>query len=91
MGDYSQPSAKISSSPSTAAIEAWLIDALAEHLAIDADDIDTTEPFAAYGIGSADAVILAGDLETWLKRDLPVTLLWDFPTIETLAQHLSHD
>ena len=77
--------------PSKQAIEAWLIHTLAEHLGLEEDDIEASEPFAVYGLGSADAVILAGNLERWLKRDLPATLLWDFPTIETLATHLAQD
>jgi hypothetical protein len=34
-------------------------------------------------------VSLSGDLEDYLNRPLPATLLWDFPTIETLSRHLS--
>ena len=32
-----------------------------------------------------EAVSFAGDLEEWLGRDLPATLLWDYPTLAALA------
>jgi phthiocerol/phenolphthiocerol synthesis type-I polyketide synthase D len=71
------------------AIQAWLIGKLAEALQISPDEIDESEPFARYGIGSAQAVSMAGDLEDWLGRALPATLLYDHPTIDALAHYLS--
>jgi phthiocerol/phenolphthiocerol synthesis type-I polyketide synthase D len=34
-------------------------------------------------------VSISGELEHWLGRRLPVTLVWDFPTIELLAKALA--
>jgi acyl carrier protein len=53
------------------------------------EEIDETEPFARYGLGSMEAVSMAGELEEWLGRDLPATLLYDYPTIDALARQLS--
>jgi acyl carrier protein len=70
-------------------IRAWLVVQLAELLGVSADEIDVRQPFRDYGLDSAEGVILAGDLEDWLGRELPATLAWDYPTIEALASHLA--
>jgi acyl carrier protein len=70
-------------------IRGWLITRLAELMRVGPDEVDVQEPFANFGLNSIDAVSLSGDLEDYLNRPLPATLLWDFPTIETLSLHLS--
>jgi acyl transferase domain-containing protein/acyl carrier protein len=72
-------------------IEAWLIDQLAERLAVARESIDPREPFASYGLTSREAVVLSGELEEWLHRTLSPTLVWDYPTIELLARFLASD
>ncbi len=69
----------------------WLIDRVAEHVGLSPLDIDSSIPFADYGLGSAEAVILSGDLERWLGRSLSPTLLWDYPTIDALATYLAYE
>ena len=70
-------------------IEAWLISYLSQLLEIEPNEIDTHASFNEYGLDSSAAVILTGDLQEWLKSDLEPTLLFDYPTIAALAQHLS--
>ena len=72
-----------------AAIQAWLVAQLAERLKMPAKEIDPREPFAAYGMDSLTALMMAGDLETWLGRHLSPSLMYDYPSIEALAQHLA--
>lgn len=75
--------------PTAEAISSWLVTKLAEELQFDPSEIDVSEPFTSYGISSVLAVSLSGDLEDWLGRPLSPTLVFDFPTIEALARHLS--
>jgi myxalamid-type polyketide synthase MxaE and MxaD len=70
-------------------IEAWLVARLSEQLGIGPHDIDTREPLASYGLGSTEAVGLAGELAEWLGRELSAALVYEYPTIEALAQHLA--
>jgi len=72
-------------------IEAWLADNLAGTLGIEPNEIDIREPFISFGLDSAQAVGLAGDLEEWLGRSFPPTLVWDYPTIESLARYLADE
>jgi acyl carrier protein len=70
-------------------IEDWLVDRLAKMVRVAHDDIDVREPFANYGLGSYQGVELAGEIADWLGREVPETLVWDYPTIEDVAHHLS--
>ena len=75
--------------PSITEIQDWAIAYLAEALEIDADEIDVTLPFDRYGLDSSVAVGMSGDLEDWLDYEFDPTLLYDYPTIEALALHIS--
>lgn len=74
-----------------ASIQAWLVSYLAEILEIEASEVDITFEFNDYGLDSSAAVGITGDLEEWLKRELDATLLYDYPTIESLSQHLAKE
>lgn len=76
-------------SPTGAEIQDWIVSYLAELLEIEPDEVDVTIPFDRYGLDSSAAVGLTGDLEDWLGRELDPTLLYDYPTVEALVQHLT--
>lgn len=70
-------------------IEAWLVEQVADLLALDHDEVDPRQPLADLGLNSIAAVTLTGDLERWLDLDLPPTLAWEHPTIHDLARFLA--
>ena len=72
------------------AIQGWLIDKLAAVLEIEPNQIDVRQDFEEYGLESAEAINLSGDLEDFLGCRLPPTLLWDYQNIEALAQYLAN-
>lgn len=76
---------------SAAGIQAWLVSYLAQLLEIDPDEINTSIPFDSYGLDSATAVGMTGDLEDWLGRKIDPTLLYDYPTVESFAHHLAEE
>ncbi|MFH1539621.1 MAG: aminotransferase class III-fold pyridoxal phosphate-dependent enzyme, partial [bacterium] len=76
-------------SPGAVAIQAWLVEKLALRIKISPREIDIREPFSRYGLDSAGAVGLAGELEDWLGCNLPNTIAYDYPTIEALSGFLS--
>jgi 8-amino-7-oxononanoate synthase len=79
----------LSTAAKAEAIQGWLIDKLAEVLEIEPNQIDVGQDFEEYGLESAEAINLSGDLEDYLGCRLPPTLLWDYQNIETLAQYLA--
>ncbi|AOX02679.1 hypothetical protein BJP34_27450 [Moorena producens PAL-8-15-08-1] len=66
-------------------IESWL----AKQPGIQRETINRQTSFADYGMDSVLAVDLVQALEDWLQTSLDATSLWNFPTIESLAQYLA--
>jgi len=71
------------------ALRAWLVQKLAHKLNVPAADVDVRRPFAEYGFDSAAIVELAGDLEDYLGVELIPTLVYDYPTVESLCMYLA--
>ena len=72
-------------------IQGWLVDKLAVVLEIEPNQIDVGQDFEEYGLESAEAINLSGDLEDYLNCRLPPTLLWDYQNIAALSQHLAQN
>jgi acyl carrier protein len=70
-------------------IQEWLVAQLAERLGMASEAIDVDRPITEYGLDSITGIALAGDLEEWLQIYLSPTLLWDYPTVAYLADHLA--
>jgi acyl-CoA synthetase (AMP-forming)/AMP-acid ligase II/acyl carrier protein len=73
------------------ALRVWLVQKLSQRLNVPAMEIDVRRPFAEYGFDSAAVVGLAGDLEDYLGRELSPTLVYDYPTIESLCLYLAEN
>jgi acyl carrier protein len=71
-------------------IQSWLVAYIAKELAVEPSTIDVQAPLAEQGLGSRQAIIMAGDLEDWLGREIPDTLVWDFPSIHGVAEFLGN-
>ncbi|MFN6560832.1 MAG: amino acid adenylation domain-containing protein [Nostoc sp. ChiSLP01] len=76
-------------SPTKEEIAAWLLVKVAEQLQVSPHEIDICEPLAQYGLSSLAAVRISGKLQEWLERELSPSLLYDYPTIQALAQYLA--
>ncbi|GAU68947.1 hypothetical protein SSP35_09_01910 [Streptomyces sp. NBRC 110611] len=85
---HPEPAAAVAPSPGRARIEEWLTGQLAGQLGLPVGEVDVTRPIASYGLQSVYMVAMLGELEQWLGRDLPTTVLWEYPTIEALARFL---
>ena len=69
-------------------IQHWLVRRVASELDLAPNEIDVSVPVERYGLDSRTAASLSGDLEDWLGRSVPATLIWDYPTIEEISEHL---
>ncbi|MEE9492222.1 MAG: AMP-binding protein, partial [Gammaproteobacteria bacterium] len=72
----------------TEEIRHWLVAHLAKELRIPPTEIDVSEPFTYYGLASVEGVAMVGKLEEWLDRSIPLSLVWDYPTVEAVADFL---
>ena len=80
-----------SSIHSTESIQRWIVENLNREWKVPTQLIDLKKSFADYGLDSAMAVNLAQELEDWLKHPIEATIVWNFPTIELLANHLASE
>lgn len=89
MADTKSDRANAKKLPTQIEIQNWITHHIAEQLEVEPDRIDPTIPFNRYGLDSVLAYELVGDLGTWLEKELDPTLMYNYPTIESLSQHLS--
>lgn len=72
-------------------IKNWIINYMAELLEIERESIDADTDFDRYGLDSSTLVILSGDLQTWLGRNIEPTILYDYMTINALSTYLANN
>ncbi|GGK32581.1 hypothetical protein GCM10010965_26870 [Caldalkalibacillus thermarum] len=70
-------------------IEQWLIKRIAEKCKLSPQQINPEDPFSRFGLDSAEAVAIAGELEDWLGHYCPPTLVFDHPSIRLVARYLA--
>lgn len=71
--------------PSATEIQAWLMSYMADLLG---EEVSATVPFERYGLDSAAAVALTGELGKWLGITLDPNLTFEYRTIEALGEFL---
>lgn len=77
--------------PSEQEIQAWLIANVAQVVEMEPRLIKIDEQLENYGMDSLQATHLSNDLQGWLGRQLSPTIVWDYPTIESLARYLANN
>lgn len=74
---------------SAADIRAWIVAELSRSLKVDRMSIDTAGALYSLGADSLTAIAITGELAGWLNRDLPATLMWDYTSIDAIAEALA--
>ncbi len=70
-------------------LRGWLVDYLVNTIGLSPDEIDCDAPLNDLAVGSADAVVMIGELSELLGRQLSPVDLWQYPTVNALATYLS--
>lgn len=70
-------------------VQEWMVQRLARILDVAPEAIDVHERLENYGLESVEAITVSGDLSDWIGRKVAPTILWDHPTIASLAQHIA--
>jgi acyl carrier protein len=68
---------------------AWLISKFADWLEVSVEELDPRRPISSYGLDSISAVTISVQLEEELGIELDTAVLFDRPTLESLAEHLT--
>ena len=76
--------------PSTSimAVQQWITAWVSRRCKGDPASFNPRSTFDACGMDSVSAVEFAHDLSTWIGRDLDETIVWSYPTIEALSEHI---
>jgi acyl carrier protein len=72
-----------------AAVLSWLVPKFATWLEVAPTELDVTQPITQYGLDSISAVTLSVYVEEELGIRLDTAVLWDYPSLESFAAHLS--
>jgi acyl carrier protein len=72
-------------------VREWLVVYLARLLDIDPAEVDPSVALERFGLDSAAAVALTGDLSRWLGIDLEPSLTRGHPTIDGVARHVAQE
>jgi 8-amino-7-oxononanoate synthase len=72
-----------------AEVLAWLTLKFANWFEMPAEELDSRRPISSYGLDSISAVTLSVQLEEELEIELDTAVLWDRPTLTSLAEHLT--
>jgi len=67
----------------------WLVSRFARWLKMKPDELDTSQRISQYGLDSVAAVSLSSELEDELGIQLETAVIWEYPTLESLAGHLA--
>jgi thioesterase domain-containing protein/acyl carrier protein len=70
-------------------IRAWIVAELSRSSNVDPATIDAAAHLDTLGVDSFTAIGMTGTLAAWLQRDLPATLMWDYGSIDELAEGLA--
>jgi thioesterase domain-containing protein/acyl carrier protein len=76
-------------SRSAGEIRDWIVSEVSRSLNVDPSTIDTAAPLHSLGVDSLGAIGMTGGLAGWLNRDLPASLMWDYASINALAEGLA--
>lgn len=69
-------------------IQTWMVEYIADLLDVDPEDIDPELPFDRFGLDSAAAIGMTGALEDWLGTEIDPTLIYDYPSVKMMSEHL---
>jgi len=70
-------------------LSSWLVTKLSAINTMKESEIRLDKPIANYGLDSLHALAIAGELEEMLDIELPLTMLWEYPTIEKISLFIS--
>jgi len=85
-------SANVPKRPIRTEIRSWLINAVARAAHRPSERVNPAEPLSDLGLDSVKLVSLTGEFSEWLGWRVEPSVVYDYPSINALAQHFSaHD
>ena len=69
-------------------VENWLTTRIGQILRVTPEDVSSHVVFSELGMSSLQAVELAAELEDWSGREIPATIVYEYPTIEDVSTYV---
>lgn len=79
----------MSTQPTGDTLRNWLVQCVAGYAGMNHDQVATNVELSYYGLDSVYALSLCGEIEDQFHVPVEPTAIWDHPTIDALAGHLS--
>jgi long-chain acyl-CoA synthetase len=73
----------------TELIQQWLRNWMASHLKVEPQSIGHDASFHSFGLESLSMVRMMQELCAWLNHFAPLTIAWNYPTIDSLSHELA--
>src|SRR5882672_4591399 len=70
-------------------VREFLLSRVVELLGVSTDAVDRGTPLHQYGLDSVKSATLAASLSEFLGWQVPITWLWQYPTVEDLSRALA--
>lgn len=70
-------------------LQTWMVERITEMLKAPPGTVSAYAVFSDVGLSSLQAVELTGELEKITGREIPATLIYDYPTIADAAAHIA--
>ena len=70
-------------------IRTWMVRRVAELLKVAPEAVSPQAVFNELGLSSLQAVELAAELEEFTGREIPATMVYEYPTIEEAAAYIA--
>lgn len=70
-------------------VKAWMIKRVAEYLKVGPETVSPDAVFSELGLSSVQAVELTAELEDFSGREIPATMVYEYPTIEDAAAYVA--
>ncbi|MGP8297703.1 acyl carrier protein [Streptomyces inhibens] len=70
-------------------VKRWLTGRVAELLKVAPETVSPSAVFSELGLSSLQAVELTAELEDFSGREIPATMVYEYPTIEDAAAYVA--
>ena len=88
-GSAQGPGSESAEFTSSVYVRDWLQKRIGQRIGKSADSVNSDRSFAEFGLSSVDIAELTGELELSIGKEIPLSSVFSYPTIDALAAHLA--
>ena len=70
-------------------VQEWIVQWLVDVAAVTRESVELDKPFNDYHLDSLTAAEFSDDIQDWMGIEVPITILWNYPTLADMTSYLS--